>query len=633
MVLDEQKLETLIKRLDEQRQAYLESQDLLHQLLEEAREPPQSPLPVVPQSPQTSLTSRTVSPSHPDPMRRRKISTGLDSVITSSASRATGEDSDEEETAEEFFAQTPLEHQAYTEEGLQEHLASYKWPEEGQRILADVLDAPKRLLSINLFPKIKGPVPDRSHLSHHQVFDVGTDGAPLALERQLADRQQERAEHHIAITRCSSVVALHLGGKPIKRIKNRSRRGTGITGEVFDPFAAWQVLNIQCYPDWQCSLDVHDSTKHYVNGVEAFMVTILGEFKDAQKRFEAIYHKITRLITPPLDFMFNDEVREKLLFEDAEFTFTRRYFWAAQTLGIVNESIKAMIDAYEDNFTEEVWLGTHKTLWLLEEHESPRNLYFRKKMSTLRAKFEAQMKSLGKLILEIDARRNEIRTLREELFVGTSIQESRKSVENSDITVLQGHNIKILTMVSIFFLPLTFVTSVFGMTNMPTDEQYWNFGIVTVCVCVPFFVLIGSLNSNRGMHFWSNRTRVVLRGIANFLAWLSGHGDGQRKGEAVSDAPNESRNRMAPRRPSARSATSMEARRGMRMRTASTSSDVPSTSEMISRVPVNRPGIPARQAGGSAAALPPRGLARMILQESRQTQRINYNLEHTHNIV
>lgn len=734
MVLDDQKLEALLKRLEAQRVAYLESQDLLQQLLEESRDVAASPLPGR-KSSQTSHTSRAASP--PDTSRWRKTSTGLDSLVTSSASKATGEDSDDEETAEEFFAQTPLEHQEYTQEGLYAHLTSYKWSEEGRKVLGDVLGSPKFLLPSRLFPTAAGAVPDRSHLSHHQVFDVGTDGAPLALETseqerlpsnalriwhaikevnrpsnqrravgritvmhelspvlfgaihyvmhkyfdvdelfkhlvqsegssaslhrvydaderrrrsfvfnfeyftllgdecqpmawQLADRQEERAEHHIAITRCSSVIALHLGGKPIKRIRNRSRRASGNYGFIYDPFAAWQVLNIQCYPDWQCSLDVHDSTKHYVNGVEAFMVTILGEFQDAQRRFEGIYHKITRLITPPLDFMFNDEVREKLLFEDANFTFTRRYFWAAQTLGIVNESIKAMIDAYEDNFTEEVWLGTHKTLWLLEEHDSARNLYFRKKMSALRAKFQAQIRSLGKLIVEIDARRNEIRTLREELFVGTSIQESRKSVENSDITVLQGHNIKILTMVSIFFLPLTFVTSVFGMTNMPTDEQYWNFGIVTACVCVPFFVLIGSLNSNRGMHFWSQKSRAVLRASASLFAWLPGRGASQEKDVAVPDARNESRSKMGPRRISAKSATSLEARREVRLRTAPSSHDVQNI-DSTDKGPLNRPA--SRFTGNSAAALPTMQLASMIRHESRRTQRINYDINNTENIV
>jgi hypothetical protein len=46
--------------------------------------------------------------------------------------------------------------------------------------------------------------------------------------------------------------------------------------------------------------------------------------------------------------------------------------------------------------------------------------------------------------------RTEIRSLREQLFSGSSVKESRRGVE-------QGDNIKILTSVSMIFLPLTFV--------------------------------------------------------------------------------------------------------------------------------------------------------------------------------
>lgn len=48
-------------------------------------------------------------------------------------------------------------------------------------------------------------------------------------------------------------------------------------------------------------MDSHDSTKHYVNGPEAFLTTILAEFKDAQKRFGDIYNKITKLVTPSVN--------------------------------------------------------------------------------------------------------------------------------------------------------------------------------------------------------------------------------------------------------------------------------------------------------------------------------------------
>lgn len=238
---------------------------------------------------------------------------------------------------------------------------------------------------------------------------------------QLADLQEEHKSHHIPVTRCSSVVALALHGPAIRKVRNPSRQASNSHGYAYDPWSSWQVLNLQCYPDWHASLDVHDSAKHYVNGPEAFMVTLLGEYRDAQKRFEQIYRAITKLITPPIDFMFNSEVRDKLLFEDKDFTYSRRYFWAYQTLGLMNDSIKAMIDAYEDTFTEAVWEGTHKTLWPLLEQDSPRNVHYKKKMAALRAKFDQEIKNLRTLISENDDRRDEILGLKEELYKGTSI--------------------------------------------------------------------------------------------------------------------------------------------------------------------------------------------------------------------
>jgi hypothetical protein len=146
--------------------------------------------------------------------------------------------------------------------------------------------------------------------------------------------------------------------------------------------------------------------------------------------------------------MFDGSLRDKLLFEDQEFTYSRRYFWAFQTLGIMNNGIKAILDAYEDTFTDEVWEGKHKSLWPMMEENSSRNVYWRKRMASLRRDFEKQNKNLEKLHAENDDRRKEIRTLRDQLFSGTSVLESRKSVELSEVTILQGHNIKLLTLVS-----------------------------------------------------------------------------------------------------------------------------------------------------------------------------------------
>jgi hypothetical protein len=145
--------------------------------------------------------------------------------------------------------------------------------------------------------------------------------------------------------------------------------------------------------------------------------------------------------------MFNGKLRDKLLFEDEEFTYSRRYFWAYQTLGMLKNGIKAIMDSYEDTFTDEVWEGKHKSLWPILEEESPRNIYWKKRMAGLKKDFEKEMKGLEKLYEENDDLRKEIRTLRDQLFSGTSVLESRKSVELSEVTILQGHNIKLLTLV------------------------------------------------------------------------------------------------------------------------------------------------------------------------------------------
>ena len=105
----------------------------------------------------------------------------------------------------------------------------------------------------------------RSFVFSFEYFTIiGDDCKPM--EWQLADRQLEKSEHNILITRCSSVVALALSGEPIRRVRNPARRHKTTQGCVYDIWSAWQVLNVQCYADVKATTDVHDSTKHYTTG-------------------------------------------------------------------------------------------------------------------------------------------------------------------------------------------------------------------------------------------------------------------------------------------------------------------------------------------------------------------------------
>jgi hypothetical protein len=117
---------------------------------------------------------------------------------------------------------------------------------------------------------------------------------------QTSDSDLTSSRDHIPISACSSIVALSLSGKPTNTLKRRCRKANIIVGQIFDPFAPWRVLSIQCFPDWETTVDVHEQNRHYVNGIEAFLVTVLAEYKDAQKRLREINERIVQLVTPPV---------------------------------------------------------------------------------------------------------------------------------------------------------------------------------------------------------------------------------------------------------------------------------------------------------------------------------------------
>jgi len=110
--------------------------------------------------------------------------------------------------------------------------------------------------------------------------------------------------------------------------------------------------------------------------------------------------------------------------------------------------------------------------------------------------------------------RSKIREMRDELFSGTSVMESRKSIELAATTTLQAHNIKLLTLITIFFLPMALISSVFSMSGMPTRHDLQMFFSVAFAFCIPLFLLLGSLNTTMGLKYWRSifaRTSEMLR--------------------------------------------------------------------------------------------------------------------------
>jgi hypothetical protein len=190
--------------------------------------------------------------------------------------------------------------------------------------------------------------------------------------------------------------------------------------------------------------------------------------------------------------MFDVRLRDKLLFEDSHFTYSRRYFWAYNTLGVINEGIKSMRSAYIQTFTKDFWAGRHPTLWPYPQphvqqpsslNPNPSSLtdpeededealaqgreQYLARMDVLRQELESAVTELQVMHDKNEATRTEIRSLREQLFSGSSVKESRRAIE-------QGDNIKILTSVSMVFLPLTFVVVSRNLILEPKSSLSWS---------------------------------------------------------------------------------------------------------------------------------------------------------------
>ncbi|KHN93805.1 uncharacterized protein MAM_08332 [Metarhizium album ARSEF 1941] len=324
-------------------------------------------------------------------------------------------------------------------------------------------------------PRAVSPVTNVRQRSFFFVFKYYTSVAeglePAPWQRFDKRPADNRLGDHIDVAECSSVLALSLGGEPIKPLRMRPRRERAREGFLFDTFGPWHLLSIQSFPDDQHAVRGDEFPKNsFYSGPCAFLHLLVSEYRDAGRRNQILHEKITKLITPPTEFMFDRRLRDKLLFEDKHFTYIRRYFWAYNTLAVINTGINAMVAAYWDTFTDDFWSGSHPVLTPHPSPSSPPGEAYAAKTAPLRRDLVKAVTELGDVLERNERTRREIESLRDQLFSGSSIKESRRAID-------QGDNIRVLT-------------SVFGITQFTIPATDWRFAATMVLVCIPFMALI-----------------------------------------------------------------------------------------------------------------------------------------------
>jgi len=168
--------EELLKRLDEQHKAYLETFKLVHEALSQTvvnvNRPPHSP---------------GLAPTSAPRQRRRSTidADGIDlplitirSISQQQATSFTTGETDISDEDDDLYVQDLLPSYQFDYENLKDHLKKYAFNEQGRTLLKTVIGANGRLKSPELFPKLLDE--ESSHNSHYSIFDVGTDGTPLS---------------------------------------------------------------------------------------------------------------------------------------------------------------------------------------------------------------------------------------------------------------------------------------------------------------------------------------------------------------------------------------------------------------------------------------------------------------------
>jgi hypothetical protein len=167
--------EELLKRLDAERDAYLATFQQLHEALARnlIASSSSSPASTFVSPPTRPVLDRVAHLSISDSERK--------APATFKSSYISNEDDELSDEDEALYVQDLLPTATLDDEHLRAHLKRYKWNKESKNLLQDILSEEGRMRHPNLFPSGQNPDEDGSRFSLYQVFDVGTDGAPMPL--------------------------------------------------------------------------------------------------------------------------------------------------------------------------------------------------------------------------------------------------------------------------------------------------------------------------------------------------------------------------------------------------------------------------------------------------------------------
>ncbi|EGO55173.1 hypothetical protein NEUTE1DRAFT_147771 [Neurospora tetrasperma FGSC 2508] len=192
------------------------------------------------------------------------------------------------------------------------------------------------------------------------------------------------------------------------------------------------------------------------------------------------------------ELIFDPGKHDSLLFDDRHFTQSRLYFWAINSLGRFIQDIDFTIERWETFWgeNEDNFRRTEKHLVTVNEQAKVKGCknvrgVVDKSVDQLWASILSRIQSLKNTRQVFESRRQKIIEYRDGLFNASSVIETREATRLSQ-------NVKLLTFVSIFYLPLGFCMSMWSI-----NENYNanNLVAVTICIGLATYVVVANLET------------------------------------------------------------------------------------------------------------------------------------------
>ncbi|KAF5861215.1 hypothetical protein ETB97_000470 [Aspergillus alliaceus] len=318
-----------------------------------------------------------------------------------------------------------------------------------------------------------------------KLYGLGSSKAPMFPLTPQKDYGRFPARSDIVLYRSSTIIALSFD-------QNQDDHDGG----------PWRVLVLATGKYYRKRTKISLRASGTYSGYESFLLILFNELTDSRRKMRVVYEQIMEMTKPKESILFDEAIRDDLLFEDSTFSLSKNYFWALKTIEILNGSIESLLER---------WQAYKQFPLLRHDSESQGAAEADDFMSSLPEELhqavhliEEEMEKFREMIKLNERRRNEIRTQLQERIISEGSKDG-------------SHTRPISTA----FLPIMLVTSIFSMSVLPNSADLDTLAITMPAVCVPVYICALILTGDLDV----TKIKCFMPSASRYLDWMKSMSD------------------------------------------------------------------------------------------------------------